>query len=539
MPTVARAVLEIVGRAGVQTVFGLPGVHNLAFWREAGPGTPELVLVRHEQTTVYAADGLARATGGLGVALTTTGPGAANAVGAFGEAASSGSPVLLIASEIPTRLARTGALRGVLHESRDQAALFEPLAKAVFRPRTAEDAVRAVRGAASIALTWPRGPVYVDIPTDVLDHEVSESADLVEPVRLAADSAQVERAVAAIDAASRVVVWAGGGVIQADASTQLASLAERLGAAVVTTFAGRGILPPDHPWLVGLPPHEPEIAAYVGEADLLLAVGTTFDGPMTRNWSMPRPPALVAVNACDHDLVTNYTPDVSVLGDARLVLAELGERVRQRTTDGADLRAVRAAAWQRLRADAAGAPALGFLDAVDAAAGPADATVVVDMAIPGYWYGGYARVAAPRRLQYPIGWGTLGYALPAAVGAAAAGERPVLAICGDGGFMYAVGELAVLRERGLPVSVLVVDDGGYGMLRYDQDRSGDVHRGVDLFRPDFVALAASFGIPSTRLDGVETLASELAHALASREPRMLVLDLALTPPRTTSPRWHD
>ena len=117
------------------------------------------------------------------------------------------------------------------------------------------------------------------------------------------------------------------------------------------------------------------------------------------------------------------------------------------------------------------------------------------MAIPGYWYGGYGRVAGPRRLQYPIGWGTLGYALPAAIGAACARDRPVLAVCGDGGFMYAVGELAVLREQDLPVTVLVVDDGGYGMLRYDQDRAGDAHRGVDLFRPDFAALASRSASP--------------------------------------------
>jgi thiamine pyrophosphate-dependent acetolactate synthase large subunit-like protein len=145
-PVVARRVLEAAAAAGVAHVFGLPGVHNLAFWRERGAGLPAIVGVRHEQTTVYAADGLARATGGLGVALTTTGPGAANAAGAFGEAAASGSPVLLVASEISSGLARPGVRRGVLHESRDQAAIFEPLAKAVYRPRTPADVSRDVAG---------------------------------------------------------------------------------------------------------------------------------------------------------------------------------------------------------------------------------------------------------------------------------------------------------------------------------------------------------------------------------------------------------
>jgi acetolactate synthase-1/2/3 large subunit len=194
--------------------------------------------------------------------------------------------------------------------------------------------------------------------------------------------------------------------------------------------------------------------------------------------------------------------------------------------------------WARLRADAAGGPALAFLDAVADAVSSVDAVVVCDMTIPGYWYGGYGRVLAPRRLQYPIGWGPLGYALPASVGAGAARERPVLTLCGDGGLMYAVGELAVLRQEHLPVTVLVVDDGGYGMLRFDQDRAGDPHRGVDLVRPDFAALGASFGIPTVRAD-VAGLGSVLTESLAAREPRMVVLELALTPPRTTSPRWRE
>jgi thiamine pyrophosphate-dependent acetolactate synthase large subunit-like protein len=540
MTTVARGVLDVLGRAGVRTAFGLPGVHNLAFWRDSGPGTPDLMVVRHEQTTVYAADGLARATGGLGAALTTTGPGAVNAAGALGEAAASNTPLVMIASEISTRLRRPGVVRGVLHESRDQAAVLEPLAKAVHRPRSAEAAIRAVAEAAVTAMTWPRGPVYVDIPTDVLDLEVSLDVVLEQPQRVAADPAVLDRAVAVIESARSIVVWAGGGVIEAGAVPELAALAEHLGAPVLTTFAARGVLPPEHPCLIGLPPHEPEVAAYLEHADLLLAVGTRFDGAATRNWSMPRPPLLVSVNVSEADLVTNYQPDVAVHGDAKLVLGELVTRLRPREPDDTDLRALRTGTLERLRLDHAGGPALRFLDAVDEAVAGSDATVVVDMTIPGYWYGGYGRVGRPRGLQYPIGWGTLGYALPASIGAGAARDRPVLAICGDGGLMFAVGELAVLRQESLPVTVLVVDDGGYGMLRYDQDHAGDERRGVDLFRPDFAALSRSFDIPASVVphEG-EGLAAALAEAMASGGPRMVVLELALTPPRTTSPRWHD
>jgi acetolactate synthase-1/2/3 large subunit len=138
-----------------------------------------------------------------------------------------------------------------------------------------------------------------------------------------------------------------------------------------------------------------------------------------------------------------------------------------------------------------------------------------------------------------MGWGTLGYALPAALGPATMGA-PVLAVCGDGGFMFAVGELAAIVEARLPVVVLVVDDGGYGMLRYDQVRAGDPAEGVDFARPDFVALAAAFGISAQLVTDVgRPLAAALAAAIAAGEPRLVVLNAALTPPRTTSPRWRD
>lgn len=179
-----------------------------------------------------------------------------------------------------------------------------------------------------------------------------------------------------------------------------------------------------------------------------------------------------------------------------------------------------------------------LVEAVDTVVVAHDAVVVNDMAIAGYWVGGYGRFGAPRRMQYPVGWGTLGYALPAAVGVGALRERPALAICGDGGFMFAVGELAVLVEQRLPVTLLLVDDGGYGMLRFDQDHSGDEHRGVDLVRPDFLQLAAAFGITATETT-LDRLADDLGEALAVGQPRLVLLNQSLHPPRTISARWSE
>lgn len=523
----ARRILQAL--AGVEAIFGLPGVHNLAFWRETGDGLPRIIGVRHEQTAVYAADGYARRSGRLGVALTTTGPGAANAVAAFGEAAASGSPVLLVASEISTSLA-AGAARGALHESRDQAAIFEPLAKAVFRPRTPAEVAAAVAEAVRTAMTSPRGPVYLDVPVDVLTADTPEIR-LVPPARVPVGD--LSRLAELVAASPRTVIWAGGGVVQADGAAALDALARRLAAPVVTTYAARGVLPPDHPCAVGLAPHEPAVADLIGGADLLLAIGSDLDGMHTRNWRMPMPPRLATVN-CDR--AANYLPDVAVHADARLAMAALAPLVEQRPAG--DLTALRAKAWRAVAADERHAEPLRYLATLDEVV-TAELPVVTDMAIPGYWFGGYGTVHRPRQLQYPVGWGTLGFALPAAIGAAVA-DGPTLAITGDGGIMFALGELATIGQERLPVTVLVVDDGGYGMLRYDQDHAGDPHRGVDLLGPHWTTLAASFDIPCTEVDGVgPELGAALRTALARNGPALVVARAAMIPPRTTSPRWFD
>ncbi len=493
------------------------------------------MVVRHEQAAVYAADGWARATGRLGAAVVTTGPGAANAVAAFGEAAAARSPVLLVASEIPQALRREGRLRGVLHESRDQAALFAPLAKATFTPRTATEVASAIDAATATAMLHPRGPVYMDVPADVLGHDAValSRTDEASWFELLPDDADLDAAAAVLDGA-RVVIWAGTGSV--DAEPSLAVLAQHLGAPVVTSFGGRGVPPTAHPAAVGLPPHEPEVADLIGSADVLLAVGGDLDGMNTRNWTMPRPPRLVTLDQTPPRDAPEWPPDAAVAGQLGEALRGLRDRLPTRQAWGPE--GMRERVHARLAADPATAEAMTLVHAVEAAR-TAHTVLVCDMAVAGYWVGGYASAPAPRKLAYPVGWGTLGFGLPAAIGPAAAGH-PVIAVCGDGGLAMALGELATLVQQRLPVTVLVVDDGGYGMLRYDQARSGDPTVGVDLLTPDFVGLAAAFRLPATGVRSVrDGLAEALAKGVASGGPNLVHVGARLTPPRTTSPRWHE
>src|SRR3954454_10198846 len=205
MPTGAQRIVALLEARGVEVCFGLPGVHNLPLWESLRASPIRLVGVRHEQTAAYAADGYARASGRLGVALTTTGPGAANTLGAVGEAWASRQPILVIATDIPTRMRRPGVWRGVLHEATDQAAMFEPVVKRTYRVTRAERAGTTIQSAALEAMTPPRRPVYVEIPTDLLGAEATGPAELPTPLAAAVelDRQQVAKAAALLEHARR------------------------------------------------------------------------------------------------------------------------------------------------------------------------------------------------------------------------------------------------------------------------------------------------------------------------------------------------
>jgi acetolactate synthase-1/2/3 large subunit len=518
----------------VEVVFGLPGVHNIALWPALQNAGIRIVGSRHEQGTVYAADGLARSTGRLGVALTTTGPGAANTVGAVGEAWASHAPVVVIATDIPTTQRRPGVYRGVLHESIAQAAMFVAVTKATIDVAEADGIVTGIAAASSLALAAPTGPVYLGIPTDLLD----APAPLVPIVSgLAQDvyEPDVQPVVDAIARSERPFIWVGGGA--RGAGDEVAALAMTLGAPVVATYQGRGVLPADHPLLVGAPPHEPPVIDLIEQADLAIVIGSDLDAMNTMAWRLPLPERRVAINVDLADATKNYSMDAVVADDARFS-ALVADAVAPRDRWAGDLVALVKSLRAELRATRETAEAVAFIEHTEAAL-PPDAVVFADMCIPGYWLAGHFRVQTARSLHYPMGWGTLGYAFPAAIGAAAALQRdgrPVVSVSGDGGMLFAIGELATVAQEQLPLTTVVVDDGGYGMLRYGHDP--DAELGTELTTPDFAAVARGFGIEARTVDGVGgSYRGALAEAIASGVPNLLHVNATLYPPRSTSPRW--
>jgi len=408
---------------------------------------------------------------------------------------------------------------------------------------TADAIGSAVLSAGARALAAPSGPVYLGIPTDLLPAraappepagDAGPSADAV-----ALDAALLGEATRRLSTAQHPLIWAGGGALRAGAGAMIGALAKALAAPVITTYGSRGLLGGDHPCAVPGPIQHPAVGALWDRADLVLAIGTDFDGMMTQNWAMPAPPQLIAVNVDAADATKNYPADLILVGDAAAVSTQLVQTLSPRPGLRALTAALAAIGADVAASVAADEPQAAALLAALERGLPPDAVLVADMCIPGFWLAGFRRVPAPRRLAYPVGWGTLGFAFPASLGTALASTGPAVCVTGDGGFLFACGELATVREAKIPVTVVLVDDGGYGMLRFDQTTAGEEPFGVDLVGPDFTALAAAFGIASSRVTGFgPEFEAALGMALGTAEAHLLVVEARLKPPLTTSPRWY-
>lgn len=517
-----HVVVECLEALGAEAVFGLPGIHALAIWDGLRESRLRYLGFRTELNAGFAADGYARASGKPAPLLLSTGPGALNSLTALMEAASAHVPVVAIASQIPRELIGRG--RGYLHELRDQRASFAPLVKWTGRAEQAAELPDVLAEAWRQALTPPSGPVFVEIPVDVLTGEADgEPVDELDGEAAASTVPGVEEAVRVIAGAERPVLWAGGGVSRSGAWLELAALAERIQAPVATSYMGKGTFPEDHPLAAGSAADEAAFKELVESADVLVCVGTELGAETTGQYSLKPGGQIVQIDAAAERIGGTY-PALGLVGDAKALLGALLDQLPAREPDGQAERAAREVRDRIGRGlDEQGRELERSLLATIRKALPRDAVHAWDMTILAYWAGAHFPALSPRRFLYPLGSGTLGYAWPAALGAKAAlPDAPVLAVAGDGGFLYSVAELASARQNRLGAKLLLVDDGGYGILReYQRDSFGETFA-VDLVQPDFVALAKAFGVP-VRGTTPETLGEDLAWALAEEGPTVVVL----------------
>ncbi|MCX5363396.1 thiamine pyrophosphate-binding protein [Streptomyces sp. NBC_00124] len=521
-------VVETLAALGTTTVFGLPGQHALGMFDALRRSDLRYIGLRVENNAGFAADAYGRITGEAAPLLLSTGPGALTSLAALQEAAAASAPVLAISSQIPSA-GLGGGRHGYLHELPDQSASFRGVVKSVHTVRTQSQIPSAVEAAWKSALTAPHGPVWVEIPQDVLLAETSI------PVVTGGDAFPEElpprpelTAVAAdlLSRAERPAIIAGGGVVRADASGKLKQLAELLQAPVVSTPGGKGAFPWKHPLSLQSWIEDRHTTDFLEDADVLLVVGSGL-GELSSNYHTFKPRGRVVQIEADLGKLESNHPALGIHADARLALQALLETVSAREDAKAPerVREVLAKVAERI-----GSQELTLEQDVLAAvrrALPAGSPSFWDMTILAYWAWSAFDAKGPNHMHSAQGAGGLGYGFPAALGGAVADPtRPVLAVSGDGGALYSIAELATARQYDLNVTWLIVDDGGYGILReYMTDAFGEA-TATELTRPDYVALAESFGVPGVRTTP-ETLEADLAKALGEPGPSVVVLPAVL------------
>jgi acetolactate synthase I/II/III large subunit len=533
-PTTGAVVaMRTLAELGVETSFGVPGVHALPAWEALRGVGLQQVGARTELGAAFAADGYARASGRPAALLLSTGPGALISLAGLMEAAASYVPLVAIASQIDSSM--IGAGRGALHELADQVASFSPIVKWSGSADSVESIPTLVTEAWEAALRPPRGPAFLEIPVDLLgaSADAREGAQRRATDRERVSAADADRAMEMLASAHSPLIWSGGGTIRAGAEEPLVRLAELLDAPVATTFMGKGAIPETHPLAVGSACDEPPFKALIAGADAVLCIGTELGEEASSAYTIEVPASrLVRVDASETRLAATGAA-ATVLGDAVEVLGTMIARApRAPAEHGGATRA--AAAREQIEAHLRAQdrePERELLRAIRRAL-PAHAIHCWDMTILGYWAARDFPAIKPRRFLYPVGSGTLGYAWPAAIGAAIAEpDTPVLAVAGDGGLMYSIAELASARQAGVDATLLVVDDGAYGILReYQRAAYGDAW-GVDLVVPDLMALSRSFGV-GCRRTSPEALEGDLEWAIDERGPTVLVLRETLRAPTT-------
>ena len=543
-PTGGDVLVTVMKRHGIDTAFGVISVHNLPLV-EAVSRELRFVEMRHEAAAVNAADGYARATGRVGIALTSTGTGAGNAAGSMIEALTAGSRVLHITGQIDSEhydATSPGSPRGVIHEFPRQLKMLEAISAFAATVPSADHAEAVLEEAVAVISRAPGGPASVEWPSDLQylarpDEQqpyVAEHAPVSHP-----DDDALDAAAALLAAAQRPVIWVGGGA--AVATAELTELVPRLGAAVLTSNSGRGIIPEDDDLVIGNFASTPGVAPLLAAADLMLSVGTHFRSNETKSYHLALPERHVQIDLDPAAVGRVYPAEVGLVGDASAVLAALLKRLPSTSTEPGwpeQVRAVR----EKVRAD--------LYDYIGGYAEicrglrtvlPRESVVARDVTIPSsQWGNRLLELYARSSNIFPLGGG-IGQGLAMGIGAAVARpEVPTVVIAGDGGLSVHLGELASLGGTGAWVVVLVFNDGGYGVLRNMQRANGFDVAGVDLFTPDFRRLATAMDMPYWLVQAAGRFEAVLGEAVSARRPVMIEVDVtALDPsPGAFTPPVH-
>ncbi|SFU72589.1 5-guanidino-2-oxopentanoate decarboxylase [Halomonas korlensis] len=520
---------------GADTVFGIPGVHTIELYRGLENSGMRHVTPRHEQGAGFMADGYARATGRPGVCFIITGPGMTNIATAMGQALADSIPMLVISSV--NRRDTLGLGQGRLHELPSQQQTIAGVARFSHTLLDPGQLPEVLARAFTVFRSERPGPVHIEIPIDLFDAPVAAPSQWQPPMlyRPAPDPRGLDLAVDWLTAAERPLVLLGGGCVEAPEAAR--RLVERFDAPTVTTINAKGLLGRHHPLDLGANAALPAVRELAAKADVILAVGTELgetDYDVVFDDGFTLTGRLIRIDLDARQLVRNQPLALGLVGDAGRSLELLVERLPHPMHKGGQERTAQALATLDLTNDPAFAPFVPLYAALETAL--PEAILVGDSTAPVYAGNHLVAQPAPRRyFNASTGYGTLGYGLPAALGAQLGQPAlPVVALVGDGGVMFTLSELATAVEERLPVVILLWHNAGYEEIRRFMDAHGVERLGVDLKAPDFLTLARGFGCLATRVDSPDSL----SDALASRPldgPMLVEVDAARWQRSLTTP----
>ncbi len=526
--TGGQALMRSLYLEGVRVIFGLPGV-QLYHALDALVDQPEIrfITTRHEQATTYMADGYSRAGGiGVGTALMVPGPGLLNASAGMSTAYSASSPILVVSGQIERD--HIGGDRGMLHEINDQLDSIKAVTKWAHRILDPTEVPAAVHEAFHNLKTGRPRPVEIEIPPETLaevaDVELLEPEEYERPV---AGPENIKRGAQLLAEAKNPLIWAGGGVISSEASEALVRVAEHLQAPVITTAEGKGAISDHHYLSLGaLRLRNDPVARDPSDVDVILAVGTRMVNPQWLNGQQ-----IVQIDIDEAELGRNYENTFGILGDARGTLEGLHGALTAITPARAN-RADAVKVIRNARAETAirVEPQDSLLGAVRAAV-PDDGIVVSGMTQLGYYSRAFLPVYEPRTFLTSSYSGNLGYAYPLALGAKVAQpDKAVVALSGDGGFLFNSQEMATAVQHGINVVVVVFNDNAFGNVLRDQiNRFEGRTIGSALHNPDFMKLAEAYGVRGVRAEGPDELESKLREAVSIEAPTLIEVPVQMMP----------
>ena len=523
--SVGEALVGLLESYGVDTIFGIPGVHNVEMYRALPRSKIRHILPRHEQGAGFMADGYARVTGKPGVCFTITGPGLTNILTPMGQAYSDSSPLLVISSSLDIGDSAQG--RGRLHEMRSQLNVAQSVTPNARHATTASD-VRDVMAEAfaSFATSRPR-PYYLEIPVDLLKSPAGagwQARPL--PRRPSPHGDLIEEAVSLLARARQPVMILGGGATGCSSAAR--KIAEAIGAVVMTSTAGKGIFPESHPLSAGYHLSRTGAKSLISECDVLLAVGTELSE--TDFWDGYRIDAeligvsgkLIRIDLDPSSIVRPHVPHLAILSDASEALNAIAERIPATVVKSTPFGAATAQALRDAENHSDFRVSMRRILDVIRAALPPETIVASDMTQIAYAANEDFPVDLPRKWLHPVGFGTLGFALPAAIGAKFGdGKTPVACLVGDYGLQYTINELGTAVEHRLPIPILLWNNNALGQIRDDMVDKGIQPNAVTLRNPDFQILAKAYGCAAAKPKNLGDLASAIAAALKADGPTLI------------------